>query len=234
MQRQEADIVDIFSSIQGEGIFQGAKQVFVRFKECNLHCVYCDEPHEGRATPYSPPTLLDKVMSLEDAKGPHHSVALTGGEPLCYTDFLKDFLPLLKNKGMKSYLETNGTMPDKLSEVIDFIDIIAMDIKMPSSTAQRAFWDEHRRFLDISSAKKVFVKAVVTAETTDRDIENALSIIAKARVKIPFILQPATPVRPDEKAVSKEKLIKFVEMGAKHNVEGVRVIPQMHKFWGVK
>ena len=41
--RGQAEISEIFSSLQGEGPYLGVKQVFVRFGRCNMHCTYCDE-----------------------------------------------------------------------------------------------------------------------------------------------------------------------------------------------
>ena len=38
----ETNIIEIFSSIQGEGKYVGYRQVFIRFSGCNLHCTYCD------------------------------------------------------------------------------------------------------------------------------------------------------------------------------------------------
>lgn len=234
MRKQEAEVTDIFSSIQGEGLFAGARQVFIRFRRCNLHCRYCDEPRDGRPDVYTPPALIEKVVQLEDAKGMHHSVSLTGGEPLCYADFLELFLPLLQKKGMKSYLETNGTLPDELGRVIDDVDIIAMDIKLPSSTGERAFWDEHSRFLKTAIRKKTFVKAVITPQTTKDDIEKAVRLVTEAATNIPFILQPATPAGAVKSDVPKEKLLEFVDLGIRNRLETIRVLPQLHKMWGVK
>ncbi|MBI2447469.1 MAG: 7-carboxy-7-deazaguanine synthase QueE, partial [Candidatus Omnitrophica bacterium] len=35
-------ISEIFSSIQGEGLYLGKRQIFVRFYGCNMRCAYCD------------------------------------------------------------------------------------------------------------------------------------------------------------------------------------------------
>lgn len=234
MSKIRADIVDIFSSIQGEGVFLGAKQIFVRFKKCNLKCAYCDEPRDGRATEYTPIELLSEIKYIDLAKGPHHSVAITGGEPLMYPEFLKIFLKLLKKAGMMTYLETNGTLPRELDSVIESVDIVAMDFKLPSSTGERAFWDEHVEFLRIASWKKVFVKTVVTENTTKADIVKAVQLVKKIKGNIPFVIQPASPVKKDDKSPASDVLMKFVEIGLKHNIDNIRVIPQMHKMLGIK
>ena len=36
------NIIEIFSTIQGEGKYVGCRQVFLRLEGCNLHCSYCD------------------------------------------------------------------------------------------------------------------------------------------------------------------------------------------------
>ncbi len=234
MNKTFAEITEIFSSIQGEGIFVGAKQIFVRFKDCNLSCSYCDEAHESEGKKYTPIALMDEVGALTVKKGLHHSISLTGGEPLCYTDFLTLFLPLLRLNYRKSYLETNGTLPDELAKIIDLVDIIAMDFKLPSSTGGEAYWDEHLEFLKIASKKNVFVKAIVTPQTTTIDIKKAVSLISSLGKHVPFILQPATPVKDADGQIDKQKLLEFMEIGIKHDLECIRVIPQVHKMMKIK
>ncbi len=234
MSRLRADVVDIFSSIQGEGVFLGARQIFVRFKECNMKCAYCDEPRDGKVTEYTPLELLSEVKYMELSKGPHHSVSLTGGEPLVYSEFLATFLKLLKKAGMTTYLETNGTLPRELDKVIESVDIIAMDLKLPSSTGEKPFWDEHLEFLRIASWKKTFVKAIVTGDTTKADIMKAVELVKKIKGNIPFVIQPASQVKKEDRVPANEMLMKFVEIGLKHDIDNIRVIPQMHKTLGVK
>lgn len=230
-----ADIIEIFSSIQGEGIFLGAKQIFIRFKRCNLTCAYCDENLDRKAWRYSPLELMKEVKLLESAKGTHHSVSLTGGEPLLYAEFLKSFLKILRrNRNFRSYLETNGTMPYELAKIIDLVDIVAMDFKLPSSTGERPFWTEHLEFLKIASKKKVFIKAIVTPDTVKNDIEKSIDLIKRMKKNIPFVLQPATPVGPHDKDVPKDALVRFLEIGLKRDLANIRVMPQIHKILNVK
>ncbi len=234
MHRVKAEIKEVFSSIQGEGIFLGARQIFVRFARCNLNCLFCDERRGPEFKEYSPLDLMGEVRFLELSKGPHHSVSLTGGEPLLYSDFLKVFLNLLKKERLKAYLETNGTLPAQLENIIDLVDIVAMDFKLPSSTGEKEFWREHAEFLKIAARKKVFVKAVVTPSTKKRDIEKSVALIKRIKADIPLIIQPATPMRTGDKDVDKNTLLKFLEIGTRRRLDNIRVIPQIHKMLNVR
>lgn len=231
---KKCEITDIFSSIQGEGIFLGAKQIFTRFRACNLDCSYCDEKGRHATRQLTPLELMSEIRFLELSQGPHHSVSLTGGEPLMCADFLKPFLKLLRKEKMKAYLETNGTLPEKLGEVIDLVDIVAMDIKLPSSTGQKAYWKESLAFLKIAARKKVFVKAVVTTGAKTSDIKKAASLVRRVDKRIPFIIQPVSSARYGVRTVDNKVLLKFLEAGSRTRLDNVRVIPQMHKVLGVK
>lgn len=222
---KKARIAEIFSSIQGEGVYLGQPQTFVRFYGCNLKCGFCDEAKKTKYKEYSGQELI-KAIIKENSK----VVSLTGGEPLLYAGFLKEVLPGLKKKGLTVYLETNGTLKNKLLEIIDFLDIISVDIKLPSSTGDRAFWKAHYDFLKASGAKEIFVKSVITNKTVASDIKKAVSIIEKVNKAIFFILQPATSGNRIQKI---EKAQEFLKL-ARSRLDNVRMIPQVHKILGVK
>lgn len=232
----QTEISEIFSSLQGEGPYLGVKQIFVRFGRCNMHCGYCDELEkmkEEKFTNYSLDHLLNSIDEFEIEKGPHHSISLTGGEPLFYTSFLRNLLPKLKEKGLTTYLETNGTLPKELARVINWLDIVAMDFKPPSSTGDRDFSKEHEDFLKIAIQKETFVKVVVTPTTLAQDIECCVEILKNVNPKIPFIFQPlSTPFGIDSDSM---RLIQthFFDIARQHLLD-VRVIPQLHKVWGVR
>ena len=232
----QTEISEIFSSLQGEGPYLGVKQIFVRFGRCNMHCGYCDELEKMKKeafSVYSLESVLSEIEKFEAEKGEHHSVSLTGGEPLFYAPFLKNLLPKMKEKGLTTYLETNGTLPRELESVIKWCDIIAMDLKPESSTGDRGFWKEHEAFLKIAIRKEVFVKIVVTPETKLGEIERAIRLVGGTNPKIPFIFQPQSdPVGINQTALDLiEK--KFFNV-AQQSLSDVRVIPQMHKIWGVR
>jgi len=224
----KAKISEIFFSIQGEGPYAGVPQVFVRFFECNMHCAWCDTPasigdgkHEFKE--FSAGDLLDRVDSLgEDC----HSVSITGGEPLLQADFLKSFCRSLQGHGRKVYLDTNGTLPQALEALINDIDIIAMDIKLPSSTGQKAFWSAHSKFLKIARRREVFIKAVISLNTRPDEVLKAARLVAEIDPKILLILQPNYL---DMKKGVIDECLKHQKVCAKI-LKDVRILPQMHKF----
>ncbi len=234
--RGQTEISEIFSSLQGEGPYLGVKQVFVRFGRCNMSCGYCDELENMKPenfTVLSLAQVLQGIGRFEKEKGPHHSVSLTGGEPLYYTAFLENLLPRLKEKRYGTYLETNGTLPRELDRIIRFCDIIAMDMKPASSTGDRNYDKEHEEFLKIAARKEVFVKVVITPDTKAEEFERCVQIVESVDPHIPFILQPLS----DAFGINTKSLqlieSSFMQLAEKALCD-VRTIPQMHKIWGVR
>ncbi len=228
----DAKILEIFSSIQGEGKYAGVRQVFVRFFECNMHCAWCDTPASiGDTTRHYREMTLDGVFSkIEELWRNGHSVSLTGGEPLLQADFLSGLLPRLKSRQMPAYLETNGILPEALATVIAAVDIVAMDIKLPSSTRQPAYWQEHEEFLRLAKDRDVFVKAVVTSDTDEQDLHRAVDLISRVDPQIMLILQPNTY---ELKNGVMGRCAQFHDYCLRH-LPNTRVMPQMHKFMKIR
>jgi len=152
-------VSEIFFSLQGEGIYIGIPQVFVRFCGCNLRCAYCDTA-AGRAEEYDPLTLAGQVRRMMK-KHTARSISLTGGEPLLQSEKIRTFLKKGRFSPDSVYLETNGTLSQEFIQVRDCVGIVAVDIKLPSSTAEAALWPQHERFLRACRGKKFFVKAII-------------------------------------------------------------------------
>lgn len=250
MSTTEAHLFEIFSSIQGEGIYIGERQIFIRFLMCNMNCAYCDSveslvpqktfrveetPGKRDFKTHNNPATIDQLSVFIDQfkgqKGLHHSVSLTGGEPLLQVDFLKNLIPKIKEKGLRSYLETNGTMPERLSEIIDLVDIVAMDFKLPSMTGETDRLPEHKKALEAAKLKDVFVKVVIGKQTKPVEIENVSKAISEINGETPLVLQPVTPVREIKHGPTAEQMLSFHAI-AKRHLNNVRIIPQVHKLLG--
>ncbi|MFA6358723.1 MAG: 7-carboxy-7-deazaguanine synthase QueE [Candidatus Omnitrophota bacterium] len=219
-------IAEIFESVQGEGLYLGEKQIFVRFFNCNLSCTYCDTKPD-RFMEYDPLELFEEIKLYRDK---YHSLSFTGGEPLLYKDFLKEVLKLTSKHGHKHYLETNGTLFFELEEIIDFIDIVAMDLKFPSSSGMGNLWSMHKKFLKVAIKKEVFLKAIICQATLEEDLREAIGLIREVSPASVLVLQPNSY---ENQAVLSEKLAKFREIACQERVTTC-VIPQIHKTVGIR
>ena len=206
----------------------GEDQCFLRFYDCNLACDFCDTKLETFRE-YSADALLD-ALRQEIGTRLINTVALTGGEPLVQRDFLLEFLPLLKKEGRRAYLETNGVLYNELFDVIDYVDVIAMDIKLPSSTKQKEYWREHEEFLKTAAAKEAFVKVIICHDTQLADFKKAVSLVKGIDPSITFVIQPNSAELGRPLA---DKLQEFKKYSREH-LSDVRVIPQIHKAVGIR
>lgn len=236
-------ITEVYSIIQGEGIYVGERQILVRFFHCSLGCRYCDTPNHlfkpGKARieqtagkrdfvftdgEVAPETLAIYCERLNRA-GLHHSITLTGGEPLEQADFLKFFIPRVKAQThLPIFLETSGILWKELQKLRGLINIVSMDFKLPSATGLRTFWKEHELFLREAAANsEVYVKMVVNSLTGFDEIETGGQLIERIDGRIPLILQPETG-----QGIEPEKILEFQEL-LKNRLKKVLVIPQTHK-----
>jgi len=228
------NIKEIFLSVQGEGPYIGYRQLFVRFCGCNLNCDYCDTDFSVKdcyveylsgsgvfdkiRNPIEDKDLVEIIRQFRD----YHSISLTGGEPLLAYKSLQSLLPKLNKK---IYLETNGTLPEQLAQVVNLVDIIAMDIKIPSSTGLKSYLKEHYEFIDVAlkAKKEIFAKAVVSEKISRTEIEY-LNQVSK---KIPIIIQPIT-TKDEGLILSKKKLFQISE-----KIPSARIIPQTHNYLNI-
>lgn len=251
-----APVIEIFSAIQGEGLNVGTRQIFLRFALCNLRCHFCDSAHtwttpqECRVeqTPgkrdfrtHDNPVKIAQLLKwfeCQNVPGLHDSISLTGGEPLIHAAFLQEFLPPLKQlTDLPVYLETGGHMPRQLELVLPYLDLVGMDIKLPSVSGEEK-WLAHSLFLQScrKSSVQVFVKLIITEQTNPQELEEAAKLVANIDPDIPTFLQPVTPVNhalltkafsppsPDKVLVWQGLMKQWLSM--------VRVVPQTHKMIG--
>jgi organic radical activating enzyme len=126
-------VVEIFSSIEGEGAFMGLSALFIRFFGCNLRCAWCDtkESYDDR-TACEELEVADIVRRASER--PSSLITITGGEPFMQRDLLplcEALLPLKR----RIKVETNGTIFADLPREIFF----AVSPKPPNFRIDRRF-----------------------------------------------------------------------------------------------
>ena len=245
---------EIYSAIQGEGPFTGVRQIFIRFSACDLRCVWCDTPGSlirtevcsvensaGRRkfSKVTNPINIDDLLSHIKLLSPeiHHSISLTGGEPLLQYKFLTQFLPIFKKEfSLPVYLEAGGHRPEELSKIVNSLDFISMDFKLPSSANTGILWNKHKEFLEICLKSKnlqsVWIKIVITKDTLLDELIHSVKIIKSVypNNNPEIFLQPATKINninpPDELELLniQKSLLKIYPK--------IRVIPQVHRLIG--
>ena len=116
-------VLEMFTSIQGEGMYTGCPSLFVRLGGCNLRCVFgntrCDTPyssfdHEEPKWKATDEAAKAATELLEQNPGVTHLV-ITGGEPMLYRKAIKEFIDKIgdSNRHINITIETNGTLPCK-------------------------------------------------------------------------------------------------------------------------
>lgn len=98
---------------------------------CNLRCPFCHNASLVLPERLARDTDEERVLAfLEKRRGVLDGVAVTGGEPLLHKE-LPGFLERIKALGYRIKLDTNGSFPERLRELVDagLVDRVAMDIK---------------------------------------------------------------------------------------------------------
>ncbi len=120
-------VIEVFHSIQGEGVLTGVRTSFVRTARCNLRCRWCDTAYSfGPGKERSIPSLLAEVRRHRT-----RNVCLTGGEPLLQSASL-ELVRALGARGYSTVIETGGSL-----DVGPYVGLpgvhLSVDVKCPSS-----------------------------------------------------------------------------------------------------
>lgn len=207
-------VVEKFVSINGESIKAGEPAVFIRFRQCNLACSYCDtkwaNTPDCKADMLSAEDIADYVKSTGI-----RNVTLTGGEPLLQND-LYSLIELLIDNGNSVEIETNGSISIAELSAKPCRPAFTLDYKLPSSGMEKNMLTENYSFLQPQDAVK-FVSGSI------KDLEKACEIIGKYSLtdKCKVYISPVFGnIKPDE-------IVDFM-LGKKLN--GVRLQLQLHKY----
>ncbi len=200
--------IEIFASVQGEGLRQGEPTIFIRLAGCNLRCGFCDTKKAWRGgREMSVESIVEEAGRLR-RDFPTTWVCLTGGEPLA-----QDVRPLilrLHDEGFRVQVETNGTFPPA-----PLADWHTVSPKPPDYDVHPAF---RRRAREV---KLVVCRAL--------SLDNVRTVRAAFPRTVPLILQPQSSAR-----WSIRKAVDLLEGASRAGLEGIRLSVQLHKVYGLR
>lgn len=111
--------------------YPGKVAAIVFTRGCNFRCPFCHNPELVIPEQYREEVPEREILGfLEKRRGVLDALVITGGEPLLHAD-IGDFIKKVRGMGYAVKLDTNGTNPDLLEELLDrkLVDYVATDVK---------------------------------------------------------------------------------------------------------
>lgn len=208
-------VVEIFDSIDGEGIRAGELATFIRLAGCNLRCTYCDTSYALKYCDGKETTQDDVLKTVAEIG--NRNITLTGGEPLL-TKHGIELVHALSTAGYSVNIETNGSID--ITPVLIERTIVTMDYKTPSSGVEDAMLLDNLQRL-----RGCDVLKFVAGES---DLPRIKEILTNHYpVQSPYIY-----LSPVFGKIKPERLVEFLKelREAGINTKKARVQLQMHKY----
>jgi len=221
-------INSIYRATEGEGVFVGRPQIFVRYQGCNIGCLNCDSKDTWDFSPESAQDLdhvLTQVHS-EGFNGAIKNVSVTGGDPLhpSHVPHVLSLVKALKEKGYYINLEAAGTRV--VDEIFDLVDYVSFDFKTPSTGVKTPLKNISKMITQYPG--KFQVKSVIADHRDFLATLEAFKTLEAEGLGMPFpwVL---TPCYNTEEEFPMERFVSVMKWN-EENGGLFRVIGQQHKW----
>jgi pyruvate formate lyase activating enzyme len=177
--------------------YQGHLSILMFTAGCNFKCRYC---HNPELIPKKNDCIksddLEKIL-IHAKENWVDAISISGGEPTM-SPILPDTLQIIKSYGFKIKLDTQGSFPNILQEVLPYLDYIAMDYKMPIEklsqlTQTNAPKESINRSLDLIKNSGVDYEIRTTVVPGLHSESDMMKICEEITTVKRFILQPFVP-----------------------------------------
>ncbi len=234
-------MLEIFGpTIQGEGMVIGQKTMFVRTAGCDYSCSWCDSAFtwDGTGKDQIKQMNAEEIWdALKELGGDGFSfVTISGGNPALLRN-LDEFINLLKGKGIKIGLETQGS---RWQDWFYQIDELTISPKPPSSSMKTDFsvLDEIIDKLKTRNHQNHVSLKVVVFDVADYEYAKSVHL---RYPEVPFFLQTGNDDLQtiDQKPLLAKLIAQYEWLIDKvmkdHQLRDVKVLPQLHTYiWGNK
>lgn len=230
-------------TVQGEGKLCGVPSLFVRLQGCNLRCAWrtadgsaiaCDTAHTWAADGGHEMSVADILRTLESNMGNMRHVVITGGEPCLQREGMRVLLTGLKERGIHTTIETNGTVDSP--ELYALASLVSISPKLSaSSIGDAALRASTEGTLSIARQAKrdgfdIQIKFVVSApsdaDEIRRDYAETLAILEPSDIFVmplgatPAQLERSTPAALDMAIANGWRLCNRLHIALFGNKEG--------------
>lgn len=208
-------VAEKFISINGEGKKAGELALFIRFRKCNLHCVYCDTLWANQDNSPAEWLTLEQLVQYVKQTG-IRNITLTGGEPLLQEHIDLLITELMQN-GHQVEIETNGSISMQKLACQEYRPDFTLDYKLPSSGMEKFMLTENYAYLDREHDVIKFV--VGNREDLEKSLEviEQFDLLNKAKIYFSPVFGEIAPVE-------------IVEFMKEKRLNRVRIQLQLHKF----
>lgn len=208
-------VVEIFKSIDGEGIRTGLPVTFIRLFGCNLRCCYCDTKYSYGDDAAFKEMRVSEIVNMCDDLGLKR-ITLTGGEPLIHEE-VAFLLTALLTRGYEVNVETNGSVDLTpfifLHDNKEFNLFYTMDYKSISSGMHLHNNENNFKLLTEKDVLKFVVGSL-------QDLDDMKQVLEKHDIKARVFVSPVFgQIEPQE----------LVEYVLANNLNNVTVQVQLHK-----
>lgn len=164
---------------------------------CNLNCQFCHNKylHNLSVGKYME---VDEILNLVKSNQLVNGISITGGEPTLQNDLL-ELCKRIKSVGKYASVDSNGTNPHVIKDLVKHINRIALDIKAPLNKEryqkicnQKANPEQIKRSFQLINDSQVdfevrttYVEGLMNAS----DIYKIISFLKKAKFRGNFVLQ---------------------------------------------
>jgi pyruvate formate lyase activating enzyme len=171
--------------------YPGKLSAIVFMQGCNFRCPYCHNPELVFPKDFQLSIPASHVFDfLKKRIGKLDAVSITGGEPTLQ-DNLPEFMQRIKELGFLVKLDTNGTNPEMIEQLIksDLVDYLAMDIKAPlikydKITKAKVNIENIKKsilLIENSEIEYEFRSTLVTNLLSNEDVEDMGLMLGKAK-----------------------------------------------------
>jgi 7-carboxy-7-deazaguanine synthase len=221
-------INSIYRASEGEGIYLGRPQIFVRYQGCSVGCVNCDSKDTwdfSSESAQSIESILEQVYT-EGFNGSIKTVSITGGDPLhpSHVPHVLELVARLKDKNYYINIEAAGTRV--VDEIFDLVDFVSFDFKTPSTGVKTPIRNLSKMITQYGN--KMQIKSVIYDKVDFEATLEAYQTLQKENLNMnfPWVLTPCYNLG---EAFPMERFASIIAMN-EANGAYFRVIGQQHKW----